>query len=255
MTVEDHDWEKNSGLYPSKRIALANEKDKQDSSMPTMRDNISNGVVNTTTPNLNTTQGVSGTAVEFLIGQQEQQSIRAKASRKRKAGTTMRQGFEKIKNLKASGQMIALTGTYEIGINTLDEVNRRAAINASIKQEEERIKQETHSKHLTNLSNLRMQKPDENTWTKPEILVALRAAKKQGDRANPKHRGELMIFWNELCSRVPANEVQHDSESINREAYQSVLTNENTIEQVRVETLEGSLDKKVGVNEKASMAM
>ena len=100
-----------------------------------------------------------------------------------------------------------------------------------------------------------MQKPDENTWTKPEILVALRAAKKQGDRANPKNRGELMTFWNELRTRVPTNEVQHESEGINREAYQSVLTNENPIEQVRVETLEGSLDEKVGVNGKASTAM
>ena len=57
MTAADHDWENNSELYPSKRIALANKKDKQDSSQPTMRNNISNGVVNTTTPNLNTTQG------------------------------------------------------------------------------------------------------------------------------------------------------------------------------------------------------
>lgn len=89
-----------------------------------MRNRESNGVVITSTPNLNITQGVTATAIELLVGHSEQQSIHAESAKKRKAGHTVREGFQRLKSLKASGQMIALTGDFEVGINTLNEVNR-----------------------------------------------------------------------------------------------------------------------------------
>jgi hypothetical protein len=247
MTADDINWENNSGLYPHNRKNRESRNYTQDSNVPSMRNQLNLSDENATTStshNLNITQGVAGAAIEYLVGQRDQQSIRTEASKKRKAGTTLREGFAKIKNLKASGQMIALTGTYEIGINTLEEVNRRAAINESVKEEEARVKHETYMMHLTNLRDLRLQKPDENKWTKAQILLALRAVKKQGDRANPSKCGDLLAYWNELRSRVPVEVVlEQQSEG------------ESSVMPITVQTVEDSLDVKVEVNEKASTAM
>ena len=84
--------------------------------------------------------------------------------------------------------MIAIIGEFEVGINTLDKVHCRAAIQQTEKEEEVRIKEETHQKHMTVLNKLQEDKPLESKWTKPDILSALCAVKKQGDRANPKNR-------------------------------------------------------------------
>ena len=233
-----------------------NRKKEQNPSLPSLRNTMRNGVDSTARPNLNVTQGLAATAVEFIVGHHEQQSIRAESAKKRKAGHTVRAGFERLKSLKASGQMIAITGEFEVGINTLDEVNRRAAIQQTVKEEEVRIKQETHLKHMTVLNKLQEDKPLESKWTKPDILSALRAVKKQGDRANPKNRDELMTYWKELRSRVPNPIVEQVTEVIIGEERQVVLANENATQPSPVGTSTvTSFNEKVGANEIATTSV
>ena len=165
MTADDHDWEERCEIYPKLRKKKEQREKQQDPSLPTMRNRQSNGVVSSTRPNLNITQGVAATAIEFLIGHNEQQSIRADYAKKRKAGHTVREGFERLKSLKASGQMIALTGNFEIGINTLNEVNRRAALQQTVKDEEDKIKEETHQLYIERYNKLLQEKPVEEKWT------------------------------------------------------------------------------------------
>ena len=256
MTADDHDWEERCEIYPKLRIEKEQREKQQDPSLPTMRNRQSNGVVSSTRPNLNITQGVAATAIEFLIGHDEQQSIRAESAKKRKAGHTVREGFERLKSLKASGQMIALTGNFEIGINTLNEVNRRAALQQTVKDEEDKIKEETHQLYIERYNKLLQEKPVEEKWTKPDILTALRAVKKQGDRANPKNRDEMMTFWKELRSRIQGPTVQQETEVINDAVRQVVLTNENAIRPTPVGTSAiASFNEKEGANETAGTAI
>ena len=255
MTCDDHDWESRSLLYPEVRIENERKKKEQHPSLPTMRNNASIGGTSIEPPNLNTTQGVSGSAIQFLIGQEEQQSIRAESAKKRKTGNTVREGFKRLKSLKASGQMIAYTGTFEVGLNTLDEVNRRVAVQQSIKEEEDRKKQDTHMKHISLLNELREEKPIEASWTKPQILTALRAAKKPGDRANPKNRDELMSFWKELRSRVLPPVVEEESQGNNGIGSQVLLANDTSVPLVPVQVSQESFNGKEGANEQGAMAI
>ena len=151
--------------------------------------------------------------------------------------------------------MIAYTGTFEVGLNTLDEVNRRVAVQQSIKQEEDRVKQETHMKHISLLNELREEKPIEASWTKPQILTALRAAKKPGDRANPKNRDELMSFWKELRSRVLPPVVEEESQGNNGIGSQVLLANDTSVPLVPVQVSQESFNGKEGANEQGAMAI
>ena len=255
MTPDDHDWETRTKLYPENRLEIERKSKEQDPSLPTMRDNSSNRVANTATPSLNTTQGVSGRTIEFLLGQEEQKSIRAESSKKRKAGQTIRDGFKRIKSLTAAGQMIAQTGTFEIGINTLNEVNRRVAMKQAIKDEEDAIKKETHMKNVGRFNELRLQKPLEENWTIKDCLTALRVVKKNGDRANPKNREELMAYWKELSHRSTAITVEQKSELLTSEGCEVVRTNSGVDSHSSVHDSNKDLHEKEGANQKATTAM
>ena len=255
MTSEDHDWETRCQLYPMQRMENERKLREQDRSLPTMREQSSNGVATVVTPNLNTTQGMAGSTFEFLIGQQEQKSIRAESKKKRKAGQTIRAGFERLKSLKAAGQMIAHTGTFEIGLNTLNEINRRAAKKQLIKDEVDAIKEETHLQNLLHYKQLRQRKPIEKNWTVKDILIALRVAKKIGDRANPKNREELMTYWKELSHRVPVPPVEQESEAMIQDGCEVVLVHGSGVSRSSVDLPVGDLNEKKGANEKATTAM
>jgi hypothetical protein len=86
--------------------------------------------------------------------------------------------------------MIAATGDFEIGMNTLDEVNRRAAIQNKIKEEELKVKEQTHHENVKILNCIRSSKPDESKWTKADILAALRVVKKR--ETGRTHKREMI---------------------------------------------------------------
>jgi hypothetical protein len=215
-----------------------------------MRNRASHGIDSASISSLNITQGVAGTAIETIIGFHVQQSIRAESAKKRKQGQTIRDGFKRLKSLKASGQMIASTGDFEIGINTLEEVNCRAAIQQSIKEEEWKVKEEAYQDNIRILNNIRTNKPDENKWTKAEILAALRVVKKKGDRANPQKRDDLMTYWMELRSRIPLTTVEEESEVIIEEVREEIITSEEGFSETQgIGSEVTSFCKKDGTNE------
>jgi hypothetical protein len=243
MTQEDHDWERMTQLYPSNRIKNECNNKSKNTSLPTMREHSINSVSVTETPILNTTQGVSGSTIEFLLGQADQKSIRAESAKKRKSGQTIRDGFKRMKSLTAAGQMISLTGTFEVGINTLNEVNRRAAEKQKIQEEAEAIKQEAHDVNVGLLNDLTRDKPEESKWTKKDILLALRTVKKRGDRANPANREELMRYWKELSHRATSMRVSPESEASNQEGCEVLLTNKDEVSDTDLEVKEGANEK------------
>ena len=100
------------------------------------------------------------------------------------------------------------------------------------------------------------EKPVEDSWTKPDILTALRAAKKQGDRASPKNRDEMMTFWQELHTRLHPTSVEEQTVGINDVVRQDALTNENTICPAPVRaTGVSDFNEKEGANETTSTAV
>jgi hypothetical protein len=257
MTEEDYDWEEKCEIFPHKRYKKDCDAQQENSTVPTMRVRQSESLDSTSArPNLNISQGVAATAIEFLVGHNEQQSIRAECAKKRKAGQTVREGFERIKSLKASGQMIAATGDYEIGMNTLNEVHRRAALQKIADEEEKRIKEETHQNHVDRYNELLREKPVEEDWTKPDILTALRAVKKRGDRANPGRVGDLMTYWKELRSRIHPTAVQEVTSVTNTPNSHDVLTNATAVVPTKVGTTsETYFKEKEGNNETVGIAM
>jgi hypothetical protein len=220
-----------------------------------MRDNSINSVTEKETPILNTTQGVSGSTIEFLLGQVEQKSICTKAAEKRKTGQTIRDGFKCMKSLKAAGQMIALTGTFKVGKNTLDEINRRAAEKQTIKDEQDAIKQESRDVNIRLFNDLIENKPEESKWTKKDILLALRTVKQPGDRANPTNREELMSYWKELSYRGSSFKQCQGSEAINQEGIDVVLNMDEVDSRTCIQNYNTDLDVKEGANEKTPMTV
>jgi hypothetical protein len=249
MTSDDYDWERRSEIFPRKRYEK--EQTGINPLLPTLRNTPSYDGATTAPPNLNITQGLAGNTIEFLIGQKEQQTLRNRAAKKRKAGQTTRDGFKRLKSLKAAGQMIAHTGDFEIGINTLMEVNRRAAIKQAIKDEEQQVKDETYIRNKEALNDLRRKKPEQEDWTKPEILTALRAVKKTGDKANPSKKEDLLKYWQELSHRIPIPAVAKESEAMNREGFEVV--EESLIVVERQSDI--GLNVKEGANEICSTAL
>ena len=122
ITPEERKEEENSELFPKQKSGVlmdyTNEIQEAYATLPTSTN---------TSVELNFSSGMAAKAIERIVGFLDLEKARARNRSKRKKGESTKALLRKLKKLNSAGQLVRIAETHEIGIDLLDEINRREA--------------------------------------------------------------------------------------------------------------------------------
>ena len=106
-----------------------------------------------------------------------------------------------MKKLTSVGELVKVMNTHELGIDLLTEVRRRKLEMDAIKYAKAMKKKQEHYNLVNEYVKLITDKPDESSWTIPDLKVALKAMKTDKDGMMLTRKQDIINMFESMKSR------------------------------------------------------